>query len=113
GVLNSGTLSATAPYYAGLLAGLRDLGYVDGRTIRMVSRYADWSNDRLAAQAAELVDLNVDVIVTYGASIIAARKATETIPIVQASGPDLVLLGFAASLARPGGNVTGSRFLAG
>ena len=114
GFLGSSTSSGAAPSYASLLAGLRDLGYVDGRTIRIESRYADGSNDRLAAQAAELVGLNVDVIVTYGgAGVIAARKATETIPIVMAAGPDLVGMGFAASLARPGGNITGLRYLAG
>jgi putative tryptophan/tyrosine transport system substrate-binding protein len=114
GFLGSSTSFAAAPAYAGLLAGLRDFGYVDGRTIRIESRYADGSNDRLAAQAAELVGLNVDLIVTYGgAGVIAARKATAAIPIVVATGPDLVGLGFAASLARPGGNVTGLRYLAG
>jgi putative ABC transport system substrate-binding protein len=114
GFLGSNTSSAAAPYYAGLMAGLRDLGYIDGRTIRIESRYADGNNDRLTIQAAELVSLNVDVIVTYGgASVIVARKATETIPIVMATGPDLVGMGFAASLARPGGNITGLRYLAG
>ena len=114
GFLSISSSAGIAPPYEGFLAGLRDLGYVDGRTIQIKSRYADGNNDRLAAQAAELVSLNVDVIVTYGgASVITARKATATIPIVVATGPDLVSLGFAASLARPGGNVTGLRYLAG
>ena len=114
GFLSISSSAGVAPSYEGFLAGLRDLGYVDGRTIRIESRYADGNNDRLAAQVAELVGLNVDVIVTYGgASVMIARKATATIPIVVATGPDLVGLGFAASLARPGGNMTGSRYLAG
>ena len=114
GFLSILSSAGVAPSYEGFLAGLRDLGYVDGRTIRIESRYADGNNDRLAAQAAELVSLNVDVIVTYGgAGVITARKATATIPIVVATGPDPVGLGFATSLARPGGNVTGLRYLVG
>jgi putative ABC transport system substrate-binding protein len=114
GFLSILSSAGVALSYEGFLAGLRDLGYVNGRTIRIESRYADGSNDRLAAQAIELVSLNVDVIFTYGgAGVITARKATATIPIVVATGPDPVVLGFAASLARPGGNVTGLRYLAG
>jgi putative ABC transport system substrate-binding protein len=91
-------------------AGLRDLGYVEGRNIQIEFRYADGDNDRLAGLVAELVALNVDVIVSYATGVGAARRATATIPIVMANGGDPVAAGFAASLAHPGGNVTGSIF---
>lgn len=93
--------------------GLRDLGWVDGRSVIIERRTADGRPERLPALLRELVDLPVDVIVTGGAAMArAARQATETIPIV-AIGPDLVALGLASSLARPGGNVTGLPFDAG
>ena len=90
--------------------GLGDLGYVEGRNLHIEFRYADADLDRLPALAAELVGLNVDIIVTYSVGTFAARRVTTTIPIVQAVGSDLVAAGFAGSLARPGGNVTGSTF---
>ena len=90
------------------LQGLRDLGYVEGRNIAIEWRFADDDNERLPALAAELVKLKVDVIVTVGTpGVRAAREATSTIPIVTASFADPVASGFAASLARPGGNITG------
>jgi putative ABC transport system substrate-binding protein len=89
---------------------LGDLGYVEGRNLHIEFRYADADLDRLPALAAELVGLNVDIIVTYSVGTDAARRVTATIPIVQAVGSDLVAAGFARSLARPGGNVTGSTF---
>ena len=91
-------------------SGLRDLGYVEGENIQIEFRYADGDNDRLDALAAELVNLKVDVIVTYATGVHAARGATATIPIVQANSSDPVAAGFAASLAHPGGNVTGLTF---
>ena len=91
-------------------AGLRDLGYVEGKNLQIEFRYADGDNDRLPALAAELVGLKVDVIVSYASGVRAARGATATIPIVQANGGDPVVQGWAASLARPGGNVTGMTF---
>ena len=91
-------------------AGLRDLGYVEGKNLQIEARDADDDSDRLRTLAAELVGLKVDVIVTFATGVIAARGATTTIPIVIASGTDPVALGMAASLARPGGNVTGSTF---
>lgn len=103
-----------APYRDRFLAGLRDFGYVDGRTIRIEWRHADGSNDRLAEQAGDLVARNVDLIVTNaGVGILTARKATATIPIVQAVGPNPVSLGYAASIGRPGGNVTGMTYTIG
>lgn len=88
---------------------LRDLGYVDGQSVVIEDRIAGGQVDPLAGLAAELVRMPVDVIVTTGTpATLAARQATGTIPIVQASGTvDLVREGLAASHARPGGNVTG------
>lgn len=92
---------------------LRELGWEDGKTLHYESAYAEGREDRLTALAAALVEKKVDVIVTAGGSATrAARQATGTIPIV-AIGPDLVALGLASSLARPGGNVTGPSFDAG
>jgi putative ABC transport system substrate-binding protein len=88
--------------------GLRELGYIEGRNIAIEYRYAEGKLDRLPALAAELVGLKVDVIVTGGPQATRpAKKATATIPIVMAFDSDPVGNGFVASLARPGGNVTG------
>jgi putative tryptophan/tyrosine transport system substrate-binding protein len=91
-------------------AGLRDLGYVEGRNLHIEFRFADGDEDRLPALATELVALNVDVIVTYATGVFAAQRATATIPIVMATAPDLVAIGVVASLSHPGGNVTGLTF---
>jgi putative tryptophan/tyrosine transport system substrate-binding protein len=88
-------------------AGLRDLGWTPGSTIVIDYRYAEGKLERLAALAAELVRLPVDVIVARGLTLAAARQATASIPIVMAADPDPVRSGFVASLARPGGNITG------
>jgi len=88
--------------------GLIDLGHVEGKTIRIEYRWAGHRADRLPALAAELVDMNVDVIVTVSMlGVRAARKTTDSIPIVSAGAGDLVRGGLIASLARPGGNITG------
>jgi putative ABC transport system substrate-binding protein len=88
--------------------GLRELGYVEGKNIFIEYRYAEGKLDRLPALAAELVGLKVDVIVTGGPTPTrAAKEATSTIPIVMALDNDPVGNGFVASLARPGGNITG------
>ena len=88
--------------------GLRELGYVEGKNIFIKWRYADGKLDRLPLFAAELVRFKVDVIVTGGSSATRpAKEATSTIPIVMAQDGDPVGSGFVASLARPGGNVTG------
>jgi putative tryptophan/tyrosine transport system substrate-binding protein len=90
------------------LAGLRDLGWVEGDNIRVEYRDADGDNDRLPALATELVALDVDVLVTATTpGILAAHRATTRIPTVMIAGPDLVTLGLAASMAHPGGNITG------
>jgi len=88
--------------------GLRELGYVEGQNIFMDYRWAEGRPDRMSVLAAELAKLRVDVIVTYNnATVAAVQKATQTIPIVAASMGDPVGSGFVASLARPGGNITG------
>jgi ABC-type uncharacterized transport system substrate-binding protein len=91
--------------------GLRDLGYQEGRDIVIEYRWANSNYDRLPALLAELINLNVDVIVTHGTpGVAAAKQATSTIPIVIAVVGDAVASGLVASLARPGGNVTGLTF---
>src|SRR5678815_1898591 len=88
--------------------GLRELGYVEGKNIVIEWRSAEGKLDRLPARAAELVRLKVDIIVTAGPlATRAAKEATNTIPIVISQDPDPVGNGFVASLARPGGNITG------
>jgi putative ABC transport system substrate-binding protein len=92
-------------------AGLRDLGYQEGRNVVIEFRWADGHYERLPALFSELVRLNVDVIVTHGTpGGLAAKQATTTIPIVFATAGDAVASGLVASLARPGGNVTGSTY---
>ena len=93
-----------------LLDALRELGYIEGRNITFEVRPADAHPERLPALAAEVVRLNVDIIVAVAPpAILAAKGATTTIPILMAywGGPDLVESGVVASLSRPGGNVTG------
>ena len=93
--------------------GLRALGYVEGKNLVIEYRYAEGKLDRLPALAAELVRLKVDIIVTAGPlPTRAAKEATTTIPIVMTNDPDPVGTGFVASLARPGGNITGLSTLA-
>jgi putative tryptophan/tyrosine transport system substrate-binding protein len=93
--------------------GLRELGHVEGKNIVIEYRWAEEKFDRLPALAAELVRLNVEIIVTGGStSTGAAKEATTTIPIVMAQVNDPVGSGFVASLARPGGNITGLSTLA-
>ena len=86
---------------------LRELGYVEGKNIVIEYRYAEGKLERLPDLAAELVRLKVDVIVTIGPAILAAKKASATIPIVFAVASDPVGTGLVSSLARPGGNITG------
>jgi putative ABC transport system substrate-binding protein len=96
------------PHLEAFKQGLRERGYTEGKNIVLDYRYAEGKVDRLASLAAELVQLNVDVIVTTsGNSARAARGATKTIPIVLTTGADPVKTGLAESLSKPGGNVTG------
>src|SRR5215470_3798992 len=95
------------PPLEGLRDGLRDLGYVEGKTHLFVYRFAEGNAERFPALAAELVNLPVDVIVSWGTpASLAAHKATDTIPIVMSAG-DPIGAGLVAGLARPGGNITG------
>ena len=113
GFLHSVSASAAAPRNDAFRQGLRDLGYVEGNNIFIEYRYADSKLDRLPALAAELVRLKTDVIVATGPGPTrAAKAATKTIPIVMARDTDPVGNGFVASLARPGGNITGLSSLA-
>src|SRR5262249_9663721 len=95
------------------LQGLRDLGYVEGRNFLIEYRYAGAKGERLPALAAELVTLKVDVILASGGTsgALAAKQATQVIPIVFVGGADPVTSGLVASVARPGGNATGLSIL--
>jgi putative tryptophan/tyrosine transport system substrate-binding protein len=107
-----GFLSAAPSIDTAFLEGLRDLGYVDGKNIVVELRSAQGKLDRLPELAAELVSLKMDIIVTQGTPAAqAVTKLTSTIPIVMATSGDPVGAGLVASLARPGGNVTGLSLL--
>ena len=102
------TAGAGGPGLPALLEGLRQLGWIEGKTIVIEYRYAENRNDRPPELAAELVRLNVDVIVAAGTlAPLAAKHATTTIRIVMTSAGDPLGSGLVASLAQPGGNVTG------
>jgi putative ABC transport system substrate-binding protein len=108
GYLSPLTAKGDAAHRQAFLEGLRTLGYVDGQNAVIEARYADGRLDRLPELAAEIVGLRVDVIVAAPSPAVrAARDVTRTIPIVMAMSGDPVGEGFAATLARPGGNVTG------
>jgi len=99
------------PGLAALRQGLRDLGYEEGKNLVIEYRWAEGKYDRLPGLATELVRLKVDVLVTYGTpGALAAKQATTTIPVVVAIIGDAVAVGVVASLARPGGNITGTQF---
>jgi len=108
GLLGVTSAEGYARQVAALRQGFRDLGYVEGRNLVIEYRWAESRYDRLPALAAELIRLQPDVIVTSGQGIRALREATATIPIVMAVGGNVVADGIVASLARPGGNITGS-----
>ena len=110
----SGSSPSTSPARRkAFLQGLRELGYVEGKNIIIEWRFAEEKFDRLPALAAELVRLKVDIIVTAGPQATRpVKQATSTIPIVMAQDPDPIGDGFVASLARPGGNITGLSSLA-
>ena len=110
GYLDFGSRKSTADSgrYGALMEGLRERGYVEGKNFVLEARYADGNADRLDGLAAELVQQKVDLILTLGsAASHAVKRMTATIPIVVISSPDPVSEGFAVSLARPGGNITG------
>jgi putative ABC transport system substrate-binding protein len=108
GLLIPSAVSAVASRLEAFRQGLRDLGYVEGRNITLEYRFAEGQADRLPALVAELVRLPVDVLVVDGTvAIRAAQHATTTIPIIMAVSGDPVGVGLVASLAQPGGNITG------
>jgi putative tryptophan/tyrosine transport system substrate-binding protein len=109
GFLGTEFALSEASHIEALRRGLRELGYVEGKNIAIEFRWAEGKVDRLPNLAAELVALNVAMIVTYGTpGTLAAKRATQTIPIVMVTAGDPVATGIVASLARPGGNITGS-----
>jgi putative ABC transport system substrate-binding protein len=108
GFLGASTALAGGQWAVAFVQRLRELGWIENRTVTIEHRWAEGRDERFAEIAAEFIRIKVDVIVTYGtASAIAAKKATAVIPIVIAGAGDLVGTGLVASLARPGGNVTG------
>ena len=112
GILAPGTVAEPSRYPEPLLQGLHELGWVEGRNIRIERRIAADRVERLPAMADELLALDVELIVTVGTpAALAARKATATVPIVMATIGDPVAAGLVQSLARPGGNATGNTFI--
>jgi putative tryptophan/tyrosine transport system substrate-binding protein len=108
GFLGSSTPSAMSQWIAAFVQRLRELGWIEGRTVTIEYRWAEGHSSRAAEIAAEFVKLKVNVIVTYSTSpVLAAKQATSVIPIVFAAATDAVGAGLVASLAQPGGNVTG------
>jgi putative ABC transport system substrate-binding protein len=111
GFLGAASATGFANQLRGFRQGLADLGYQEGRDIVIEFRWAEGRYERLPALFAELIGRNVDVIVTHGTpGILAAKQATATIPIVMATSGDAEASGLVATLARPGGNVTGLTF---
>jgi putative ABC transport system substrate-binding protein len=111
GHLGTGSATAAARPTEAFRQGLHDLGWIEGQNLVIDSRFAEDRHDRLPDLAAELVRLEVSIIVAAATrAAVAARNATGTIPIVMANTADPVELGLVASLARPGGNVTGSAY---
>ena len=114
GFLGSSLAKGDASELAALRAGLRELGYVEGKNLAIETRLAEGKYDRFPDLAAELVRLKVEVIVTQGPQATsAAQQATATIPIVMANSDDPVASNFVKSLAHPGGNITGLSNLSG
>jgi len=112
GVLMPGPAAHSAATLGPFYQGLHDLGYFEGQNLSLELRNADWKRDRLPALAAELVGLKVDIIVAWSTPAArAAKQATNSIPIIAAVMADPVGDELVASLARPGGNVTGTTFL--
>ena len=108
GYLGATSASANVTRIEAFRQGLREAGYIEGQNIIIEYRFAEGKFDGLPALVAELIGLKVDVIVSNGASATGpAKEATATIPIVMTNDNDPVEIGFVASLARPGGNITG------
>src|SRR5262245_6218898 len=108
GFMGQTTRSAASEWTAAFVQRLRELGWIDGRNVAIEYRWGEGRNERFAEIAAEFVRLKVDVIFTAGTpQVLAAKQATSVIPIVFATAGDPVANHLVASLARPGGNVTG------
>jgi len=107
GYLGTATTSTQGQWVAALVQRLRELGWIEGHTVTIEYRWAEGRLERYAEIAAEFVRLKVDIIVTVGAGVLAAKQATSVIPIVFAAASDPVGSGLVASLTRPGGNITG------
>src|SRR5262249_6055556 len=107
GFLGASTPVAWSHWVAAFTLRLRELGWIEGRTVSIEYHWAEGRNERYAEIAAEFVRLKVDVIVTVGTAARAAKQATSVIPIVFAIATDPLGDGLVASLARPGGNATG------
>jgi putative ABC transport system substrate-binding protein len=107
GFLGAATPASWSRWTGAFVQRLREHGWIDGRTVAIEYRWAEGNGERAAEIAAEFVRLKVDIIVTTGAALLAARQATSTIPVVVATSNDPIGSGLIASLARPGGNVTG------
>ena len=109
GYLSASSLAAIASRTEAFRDGLKDLGYVDGKNISIEYRYGDGKLDRVPALATELMRLKVAMIVIAGgnATVEGAKRAIDSVPIIMANVQDPVGSGFVASLARPGGNITG------
>jgi putative ABC transport system substrate-binding protein len=109
GFLDQSTVSGSAVLVEAFRQELHKLGWIEGKDIYIEFRFADQKNERLPELAADLVRLKVNlIVVTAGTLALAAKKATTTIPIVMANSGDPVAIGLVASLARPGGNITGN-----
>jgi putative tryptophan/tyrosine transport system substrate-binding protein len=107
GYLGTTTASAWKPWTAAFVQRLHELGWIEGRTIAIEYRWAEGRTEHHAEIAAEFVRLKVDVIVTAGNATLAAKQATSVVPIIFALASEPIASGLVASLARPGGNVTG------
>jgi ABC-type uncharacterized transport system substrate-binding protein len=111
-LFGAATDSAWSKWVAAFVQRLRELGWIEGRTVASEFRWAEGRHERYAEIAAEFVRLKVDVIVTSGAAVVAAKRATSVVPIVFGVANDPLGTGLVASLSRPGGNVTGLSLLA-
>ena len=107
GYLSVASTATTPEWRAAFVQRLHELGWIEGRTVAIEFRYAEGRRERFSEIAAEFVRLKVDVIVTTASGVLAAKEVTSVIPIVFSLSNDPVGSGFVASLARPGGNVTG------
>ena len=107
GFVGGATASAWRPWVAAFVLRLRELGWIEGRNVAIEYRWAEGSDERATEITAEFIRLKVDVIVTSGGVLLGVKRATTAIPIVFAVANDPVGSGFVASLAQPGGNITG------